>query len=118
MKKAVAAQNVVSVAPALPIPAQLPPNTLVITHQYHDLEGVQGALYEAIVADGSTRHGTTNAAGVATLENLPPGSLKIRFKPDVRPYAIKNPDSNPDQIEVMTEAEWDKLRSRHWNDTP
>lgn len=69
--------------------------SVTITHLYHDDEPVQGARFTAKLADGSVRDGQTDASGQATLTDIPPGRVRIRFEPDSRPYERVDQRSNP-----------------------
>ena len=45
-------------------------------------EPAQDVPYKATLADGSTTEGRTNAEGIATLEEIPPGPLKVDWNPE------------------------------------
>ena len=101
------------IAPALPRAANLPENTLEVTHLYHDDAAVQGAAFEAELADGSRRNGASNAAGKVVLSGLPPGTVRLRFQPDARPYAVKAPVDNAEHKPEMEEGDWIALATKH-----
>lgn len=85
--------------PALPEAAVvLPPQSLVVQHQYHDNEGVKQAPYTAMLGDGSQRTGVTDAAGGLTIDDVPPGPVQIRFDPDGRSWERLDAEDNPELI--------------------
>ena len=91
----------------------LKPNELEINHLYHDQAGVQGAAFEAVLGDGSTRSGTTDSSGKAILKNLPGGAVKVRFKPDVRAYEAKPTEQSPGYKPKLNAQDWDTLIAKH-----
>ena len=101
------------VAPSLPRATPLPVNAVEVTHQYHDAAAVQGASYEAKLADGSKRSGATDVSGKLILTDLPAGTVQLRFAPDARAYAAKPSEASPEHRPSMTSADWDSLATKH-----
>ena len=74
---------------------------------------MQGAAFEAILGDGSKRSGTTDSSGKATLKDLPGGAVRVRFKPDARPYKAKPIEQSPDYKAQISASDWDALMAKH-----
>jgi type VI secretion system secreted protein VgrG len=89
------------------------PTDLQIQHLYHDDASVVGSQFEAILGDGSKRTGITDSAGVARLEDIPPGSVKLRFKPDARPYETRVGNDSPEHRATLAESDFDTLFVKH-----
>ena len=101
------------IPPHLPQPGPLAPNAVELTHRYHDTSAVQGANFEAVLADGSRRRGATDSEGKAALSDVPPGTVQVRFEADTRPYAERPLDANPERRARLAATDWNALIAKH-----
>jgi type VI secretion system secreted protein VgrG len=77
---------------ALPDTA-LAKETLYLDHRYHDDQGLAGAPYFATLIDGSTKQGTLDGQGRATIANVPAGGAQVTFGP--MPGTFERKDTTP-----------------------
>jgi len=73
----------------------LPKGQMLIERRYADDEGAANAPYVVTLADGSTRKGSLDSAGRATLMNVPLGSHRVEIGEDQREWTPSSPPAAP-----------------------
>jgi type VI secretion system secreted protein VgrG len=86
---------------------------MVIERLYHDDEALAGAQFEVLFPDGSTRSGTLDGAGRATLDDVPPGAAEVRFGPMPGKYERKDQTPTPNHNSAPTERDIDRLIDKY-----
>jgi type VI secretion system secreted protein VgrG len=71
---------------------------LTIERQYHDGEGLAGAPYEVIFANGEIRKGTLDGEGRARLDDVPAGTANVRFGAMPGLFARKDLTATPNHL--------------------
>jgi len=86
--------------PVLPCPATLKPTELEFRRVYADGTPIAGIPYRVTLPDGSVREGACNAAGLAQLGGVQPGSAEV----------VYGLDPNPPKVSVTMEVDPDLLQ--------
>jgi type VI secretion system secreted protein VgrG len=89
----------------LPRGMPLKPDDLEFRRVYADGTPIVGAPYVATFADGSTRKGVTDAAGLVHLAAVPPGSASVVYGLD--------PNTPKADIAMEVDADFKKLFAGH-----
>ncbi|AEQ95527.1 Rhs element Vgr protein [Xanthomonas oryzae pv. oryzicola BLS256] len=98
--------------PTLP-EERLPLQTLSLDHRYHDDQGLAGADYVVILADGGKRHGTLDAQGRAEVANVPGGSAEVVFSPMPGLFGRKDMTPTPDHAANPADAKLDGVVDKY-----
>ncbi|WLA18003.1 type VI secretion system tip protein VgrG [Xanthomonas citri pv. glycines] len=97
-----------------PLPEErLPLQTLSLDHRYHDDQGLAGADYVVILADGSKRQGTLDAQGRAEVANVPGGSAEVVFSPMPGLFGRKDMTPTPDHAANPADARLDGVVDKY-----
>ncbi|WP_155616818.1 DUF2345 domain-containing protein, partial [Xanthomonas translucens] len=97
-----------------PLPEErLPLQTLSLDHRCHDDQGLAGADYVVILADGSKRQGTLDAQGRAEVANVPGGSAEVVFSPMPGLFGRKDMTPTPDHAANPADARLDGVVDKY-----
>jgi type VI secretion system secreted protein VgrG len=87
---------------------------ILLTHQYHDEEGVSGAQYTAKLSNGEIRTGTLDASGKATIAGVPAGTTaEVAYSPAAFAYKPKGATPNPTHAAQASEAQLSALVDKY-----
>ncbi len=82
---------------------------LLLDYRYHDDVPVAGAEYEVELADGTFLHGRLNDSGMAEVRGMRSPPIRVRYRPNPKPYEIISAGSNPAFSARFTKADADSL---------
>jgi len=89
------------------------PATAYLDHRYHDDEGVSGAEYEVLLADGTRKTGKLDSCGKATVEGIASSVMEVRFGPSSKPYKPKDQKAMPGYKPAPTTKDLEALADKY-----